>query len=151
MTDTVKNMHDFLEDFERQLKQNAKTAQMNVSRMGLVNTDPGLAQPGWVGIYMDDVSYDPRTLGSGFTNWEFVVTLQVIIQASHAADSKLAHKRLEEYIKNVLDVLLTDVTINNNVEKLDSLNVEYVAAEDDKSSLHFEGALLSMQFTGRTN
>ena len=151
MTETVKNISDILIEFEAQLRGDVRTKDMIVSRMGHVNLDASRAVKGWVGIYADGVRYEPRTLGMGFQNWNFVLDVKLVVQASHANDSGEAHKRLERFIKDVLDVLFEDVTVGSLVEKLDELQIEYATDENDSASLHFEGALISLQFSGRTN
>lgn len=151
MTDTVKNMHDILSRVRDDLKSDSLTANMIVKVMGQVNYDPALAREGWVGLYMDTVAYEPRTLGRGTTNWQFQVSIKIIVQASHAADPEIAHERLEGYMESVLNVLFKDITLSNQVEKLDQLDIEYATSEDDASTMKFEGAIISLVFTGRTN
>jgi hypothetical protein len=151
MTDSVKNMHDILQVVKSQLKADSTTANMRIRIMGQVNYDPALAREGWVGIYMDNVVYEPRTLGAGSENWRFALGLKIIVQASHAADSELAHERLEGYIESVLNTLFKNVTLSNQVEMLEDMSIEYATSEDDASTMKFEGAIISMTFSGRTN
>jgi len=151
MSDTVKNVSDILIELEKQLKADTRTAGMKIVRMGQVNTDASKANTGWVGLYADGIDYGPHTLGMGFSNWDFELHFKLVVQAVDRANSANAHVRLEKHIKDVLDVILSDVTLNSLVDKLDRLTIDYATDETDKSTLHYEGALLSLQFTGRTN
>lgn len=151
MVDTVKNLGEVLKSAEDQLKSDTRTADMRIKRMGVVNTDPNLAMNGWVGLYADTVDYGPRTIGAGNRHWQFTPTFRIIVQAVDRADSAKAHEKLEDYIKKVLDVVLSDRTLSGHVATLNSMNITYAFSDEDRDSLHFEGALITLSFEGRTN
>lgn len=151
MVDTVKDLGEVLKSLETQLNSDTRTKDMVIKRMGVVNTDPNLAANGWVGLYADTVDYGPRTIGAGARNWQFTPTFRIIVQAVDRANSANAHERLEDYIKKVLDVALSERTLGGRVETLTGMNITYAFSDEDRDSLHFEGALITLTFVGRTN
>ena len=148
--DLVINTSNILKSLEENLTSDVRTAKMLIKRMGIANADPRLAQTGWVGLYADALSLGPHTLGSGSRNWDTTHTFRVIVQAVHRADPAQAHERLEAYVKDVLDVVLEDKTLKASVDTLDGIQITYQFFEEDRDSMHFEGALISLQFSGRT-
>ena len=151
MVDTVKDLGEVLKQFEDQLQSDTRTSEMRIKRMGVVNTDPNLAMNGWVGLYADTVDYGPRTIGAGNRHWDVKPTFRIIVQAVDRADSSKAHEKLEDYIKKVLDVVLSDRTLGGHLSTLNSMNITYAFSDEDRDSLHFEGALITLSFEGRTN
>lgn len=151
MVDTVKDLGEILKSAETQLKNDTRTADMVIKRMGVVNTDPNLASKGWVGLYADTVDYGPRTIGTGSRHWQFTPTFRIIVQAVDRHDSAQAHQKLERHIKDVLDVFLSDRTLGGHVDTLSAMNITYAFSDEDRDSLHFEGALITLSFAGRTN
>lgn len=151
MVDTVKDLGPILKSLEEQLKSDTRTKDHIIKRMGLVNTDPNLAVNGWIGLYADTVDYGPRTIGTGQRNWDFSPTFRIIVQRVNRVDSALAHEKLEESVKAVIDVVLSDPTLSSYVEVLEGVQVAYAFSEEDRDSLHFEGALITLTFQGTTN
>lgn len=151
MVDTVKDLGEILKSAEDQLKSDTSTKDMVIKRMGLANTDPNLAMNGWVGLYADTVDYGPRTIGAGNRHWQFNPIFRIIVQAVDRADPANAHEKLEDYIKRVLDVFLSDRTLGGHVSTLTAMNITYAFSDEDRDSLHFEGALITLSFEGRTN
>jgi hypothetical protein len=151
VVDTVKDLGPILKSLEEQLKNDSRTKDHIIKRMGLVNGDPNLAINGWIGLYADTVTYGPRTIGTGQRNWNFSPTFRIIVQRVDRADSARAHEKLEESVKAVLDVVLSDPTLTSYVEVLTGIQVTYAFSEEDRDSLHFEGALITLTFDGTTN
>lgn len=151
MVDTVKDLGEILKSAEDQLKNDTRTADMRIKRMGVVNEDPNLAMNGWVGLYADTVRYGPRTIGGGNRHWDLTPTFRIIVQAVDRMDSAKAHEKLEQYIKKVLDVFLSERTLGGHLDTLTEMTITYAFSDEDRDSLHFEGALITLSFVGRTN
>jgi UDP-N-acetyl-D-mannosaminuronate dehydrogenase len=140
-----------LRELKSSLSDDTRTKNMLVELMGLVNTDPSQAVDGWVGIYIDTVAYSPRTIGTGSRNWQMAPTLRVIVQAVDRDSTEQAHAKLEKFIKDVLDVVLGNTTLAETVEALTGIQVDYAFSEEDRVTLQHIGALITIQFVGRSN
>jgi len=151
MVDTVLNTSAILQSCRDSLKADLRTKNMVLKVMGLINTNPSVAKHGWVGLFAEQATYEPHTIGSGSRNWQYNMTMRVVVQAVDLDSSENAYVRLETYAKAVLDVILSDVTVAGVVDHLLSISVEYLSSDTDKPSLHFEGALLTLIFQGRSN
>jgi hypothetical protein len=150
MVDTVRNGSAILEALADNLRSDTRTASMQIQVMEELNPDPNLAVNGWVGIYMDTVAFGPRTIGMGDRNWEFTYTFRLLIQSVDYEYGRSAHQKLEGYVKDVLDVVLGDKTLQANVEILTEGSVTYRFVEEIRESMHFEAALVTLQFDGRS-
>jgi len=114
-----------------------------IQRGDFVNKDPHRAP--WLGIYRTRVAYDPRSLGRGNNcAWETTVTLRLLVQATHLQSGSACEDRLEDYIKDVLDVVWADPTWTNTVDMVEAFDVEYSYKEDDTASIYFQWAMITI-------
>lgn len=151
MVDTVKNMAPVLHELVEALRSDPRTQGMVVARMEVANTNAGAATSGWVGLYVDTVDYRPRAVTLGPQQWRAVPTFRIIVQATDLSSSEVAHDKLEKHLKDVLDVVLENTTLGETMGTLNSINVTYAFNEDERESMHFIGALVTMEFEGTTN
>lgn len=133
------------------LKSDPSTSGMTVEVMGHVNQDWNRAINGWVGLYINDVSYEPKTLGQGFRNFEAEYTFGFIVQAVDLSSAEAAHQKLESYVKDVIDVILLDKSVKGYVDTISRIEISYQFVESERESLHYEVAVISAVFNGRTN
>lgn len=150
MVDSVKNMSTLLKAMEESLKESPSTSAMTIERMGEANEDPSRATEGWLGLYIDAVVYTPSSVGTGSRRWEMEPKFRLIVQAVDYEDSKNAHAKLEKYIKNAVDVILDNRTLKSNVDALSEISIEYAFDERREESLYFIGALVTMDFIGKS-
>ena len=151
MVDRVNNAYDVLKALASTMRRTPELSTVPVKVMGLVNEDPNQAVKGWVGLYVDRSSYRPRALGAGMKSWTESPQFKVIVQASDAGSSEAAYAKLEELKGKVLDAIFADKTLGAYVDgSLLAIDVAYGAKEDDKVSLHFEGAVLTLTYESRT-
>lgn len=113
-----------------------------------VNTDPNRAP--WLGIYRTSIQYDPRTCGRSDSSWQGIITLRLIIQATHMQSGAACEARLEGYIKNVLDAVWADETWQATVDMVTGLDVEYSYKEDEQQSIYFQWAMVTVKADART-
>ncbi|HEX7012330.1 MAG TPA: hypothetical protein VF161_06280 [Steroidobacteraceae bacterium] len=151
MVDTVRDPSVVLKALKQALQTDVRTKDMVVKCMEVANTNPDLAKRGWVSLYADADEYTPRTAGAGRGNWNWNPTLRAIVQASDLSSGEGTLEKLGVYLKAVVDVVLANKTLAEHVEALTNIRVEYAIREDDAKSLHFIGALVTMQFDGRSN
>lgn len=150
MVDTVRNGSKILAALAEQLRNDTRTASMQIDVMEQANADENRAVNGWVGLYMDTVALSPRTIGTGDRNWNFVYSFYVMVQAVDYDEGRKAHEKLEGYVTDVLDVILGDKTLGNHVERLIDGSVTYRFVEEVRETMHFEAALLTLKFDGRS-
>lgn len=151
MVDAVNDASEVLITLREALRSDPSTAGLPVKLMGLVNTDMNVAKNGWVGVYVNRATLRPRTAGAGSRNWSFAPSLKIVVQASDARSSENAYVRLEKYITDVLNVVLSNPTLRAKIDgTLMSIDVDYGAQEDDAASLHFEGAVLTLTYESRS-
>jgi hypothetical protein len=151
VVDTVVDVSDVLIALEDSLKADTRTSRMLIRRMAPANTDPNKALAGWVGLYVDEVDYEPRALGTGPRSWKFEPTLRIIVQAVDRARPEEGHVKLEKHVKNVMNVVLTNRTLKELVHALTRANVRYAYQETDSDTMALQGALITLTFEGRTN
>lgn len=147
MVDQVNNASDVLNALEAAFNNDTNTSDVTTKVMGEVNKNPNVAASGWIGLYVDHATLRPRTIGSGSGNWQFNPTFKIIVQASDQTNSKNAYAKLEALITKVVNVVLANPVLNGFVEgSVVAIDIDYQGHEDDKASLHFEGAVLSVGY-----
>ena len=150
MVDKVRTVYELLIELERALVGDTRTSRVPTVVMGPVNKDANGASEGWVGVYADTVAYTPRTVGAGMGNWGSSTVLRVIVQRSHLEDPKEAFRLLSELIKDVVDVILKDPSMQSVSENLPSIDVAYGTRDSDATTLYFQGAVVTIRFDGRS-
>lgn len=117
-------------------------AGFKIERADYVNMDPNRAP--WLGIYRTRIQYNPRTLGRGPNAWQGVLTLRLLIQATHLESGEACEARLEGYIKNTLDAVWEDPTWSSVVDMVTGLDVEYSYKEDESGTIWFQWAMVTI-------
>jgi len=113
----------------------------NVTRGEIINNDPN--QTPWVGIYRGKVKYAPRTLGS-MNNWEASPSIRIIVQATDLRSAEECETALEGYVKILLDAVAKDTTIGGTVDIVTDFDVEPGYMETERSTVHFQGAIITL-------
>jgi len=111
--------------------------------------DSAITENGWVGIYPESVSYQPRTLGiaTGFMSYEARINL--VVRYMHLSNPEELEDALEELVHSVVKVLLTNATLSGTVEAMSLGQVSY--SDYGNSTVGFtQTAILSFTFTGST-
>lgn len=151
MVAIVHNISTVLQELHLALQKDHRTAEMTITRMAAANTNAGTSVNGWVGLYVDTVDYEPRIVGAGARQWRSKPVFRIIVQATDLYGPEQAHDKLEGFLQNVLDVVLENRTLGETMGTLNSMNVTYTFNEDDRESMHFIGALVTLGFEGTTN
>lgn len=119
-----------------------------IERSAYVNMDENRTP--WVGLYRGPITYDPHTLGRGSNSWRADVQVRVLIQAASLNSAEQAEERLEQYIKEVLDVIMTDKRLNNTVSIIKEIQVDYSYNMSESESLYFQNAEITLTAEVRT-
>ncbi|MCK5609652.1 hypothetical protein KAR91_47705 [Candidatus Pacearchaeota archaeon] len=107
----------------------------------MINYDPN--QVPWIGVYRGKARYEPRTLGS-VGNWEGFPSLKIIVQHSDLISGEKCEEVLEGYVKKIIDAILEDTTLSGTVDIVLSYDVEQGYIETERSSVHFQGASITL-------
>lgn len=136
------NVSTITEHLLQWLKDDTDMQGVLFSRSEIVNEDPGKATNGWVGIYRQDVDYDPRNLGIPPNNYEGELTLNIVVQQTHLGSGAEAEDALEELVKKVLDRLVQ--VPKTYIDHFPDLTVQYTYLETDRKTMYFQGALITV-------
>jgi hypothetical protein len=87
------------------------TIERNAER----NKDPNLAArgKGWINVQRNKIDYEPHTIGA--TPWRALVETRVEVQVASLQSGENAEDRLEDAVKDVMDVLTDNKKLNDTV------------------------------------
>jgi hypothetical protein len=118
-----------------------------VTRAEYANVDPALTP--WCGVYRVSVGYTPKVLGQHSMNWQSLLTMRLIVQA-HAGTGPESEDALEEAVHKVMTAVLSDLSINSLVDKLNSVAIEYSYDETESKTLDFQWAFITLIYETRS-
>lgn len=140
------NLSDILTSLQSQFNNTAALVSLvgagQIEIGTFINMDPN--QTPWIGLYPGIVSYVPRTLGMD-NNWEGSPKIRIVCQAADIYDSLEATNKLNELVKTTIDALTSDITIGGSVDMVNSFDIEYGYVESERTSLHFQSAIITVQ------
>ena len=136
------NVSTITSQIEEWLKNDSNLDGFTIERSEFVNEDAGRAANGWIGIYRQSVDYDPRNLGVSPNNYEGDLGFLVFVQRAVLSSGAEAEDALEEDVKNVLDRMVQ--LPRTYVDHFSDLSVEYTYQNTDRSTMYFQGALISV-------
>jgi len=125
-----------------------KQQQYIIVRGEKINENPDLVP--WLGIYRRSIDYDPTVFGLHSQTWVGDIKITMIIQESSLDGGDDCEERLEKRVQEVMDVVLSDVTLNANVEVLTGTTVSYTYNEVDEETLSYQNALIDLIFQAQT-
>lgn len=118
----------------------------SILRSDFVNDNPDLAP--WIGIYRTRMSYEPRTLGKGFSsNWQGILEIQILIQEVSYDSGEQAEILLEDLVQKVMHTLFNNDTIGGTVDMIVRFNWEYQfqpSMEEETSKAFFQMGILTL-------
>lgn len=120
-----------------------------IERGQIANQEP--AHTPWCCIYRSSVEYDPHTLGPAVNAWKGIVEFVIVVQAAAMTGGSDAEDTIEAAVKNVMDALFEDKTINNNVDMLTGLNVDYNFDSNEEETMIYQQADITVQYEVRTS
>lgn len=98
----------------------------------------------WCGCYRAGVKYEPRVIGGGSGRMEAYPQMKVVIQASSLNEGVDTEQSLDDYVKLVLDAIMSDVTLGGTVHMTNDLSVEYDYVMDEREELLFQTAIVTI-------
>ena len=108
-----------------------------------VNESPNV--PPWIGVYKGKVTFEPRTLG--YNSDEAMPSPRVVVQAASMKSGEDCGDKLESYVNTVIAAIRSDKTIGGTVDVVTSLAVEYGYVETDRTTMHLQTAILTINRT----
>ena len=120
-----------------------------IERNEYINMD--FEKTAWVGIYRGTFKYTPQTLGRGLNAWRANPSIRIIVQASSLDSAEAAEDELEGYIEEVLDAIMTDITLGGTVAMINEINVSYGYNETESETIYSQNAELELITEVRTS
>lgn len=118
----------------------------SILRSDFVNDNSDLAP--WIGIYRTKMTYEPRTLGKGFTStWQGILEIQILIQEVSYDNGEQAEILLENLIQKVMRILFDNDTIGGTVDQIMKFDWEYQfqpSMEEEDSKAFFQMGILTV-------
>lgn len=150
MVDKVSTIYDTMLAVRTAMQNDIRTKDYNILLMSPVNRNAETAANGWLGLYVDSAQYRPRTVGSGMGNWGSNTVVRMIAQYSDMESAEKAFENLSTLVKNAVDVLLANPTIQGAAENMPSIDVNYASRDTDHTTYYFQAALVTISFISRS-
>lgn len=97
----------------------------------------------WVGVFRNGLNYSPRSLGG---QWQLSGKILVVCQAVDYKSGERCRNTLKTLVTAVITAIVSDETINDTVDIISNISVEYVFKQDERETLHFQSALINLDF-----
>jgi hypothetical protein len=135
---------------EEYLRESVSTQEYQIEIGEWVNESPTLASKGWVGIYHQDMSYSPRTLGQHDQSWQGELHIAVIVQNADYKSGKECTLELQRRVKKVVSTFADGVKASNLVDVVRSLSISFSYVSDESETVYFQNATLDfvLAFSG---
>lgn len=102
---------------------NTSAEPYTITRNQRINQSESVAVDGWVGIYRDHVSFDPRTTGP--RPWMAEPKIRIEVQAASFANEEDCERRLDMLQNFVLSAINADKTIGGYVAMITEIDIDY--------------------------
>lgn len=121
-----------------------------VTHAEYLNNDPDKCP--WIGIYRGDSDYEPRSISSHSSGkkWRAQPSIDIKIQASSGRSGADAEEKLEEYIAEVMDIILSNPKLSGTVSTITGFNIVYSFNEEASESVYFNMATITVNVEART-
>jgi len=141
ITDITKALHDIF--------KTSVTMQdfASIERGNIPNRD--MSHTPWLGIYRRKVEYDPFTLG-GSRSWKAKVEIGLLVQVASFSDGEDVEDKLEVQIQNVQKILIDNKKVDNTVDQLIGVYVEYFFNDESDESYTYQQAEIVITYEVRT-
>lgn len=113
--------------------------------------DSAIAATGWVGIYPEQITYSPRTVGMGAGFMSYDLRVSLLVRFMHVYDASELEDALEELVQRIVGVLLSNPTLSGTVETTTLGQVRYSDFDKSKSGTFTQSAIVSFTFNGNTS
>ena len=113
-----------------------------VARGEYINVDPALCT--WIGVYRGAFAIEPRTLGRGADNWLARIPIDIVVQVNGDGGED-AETLLGVAVKDVLDVIVTDLTLGGTVDMVKEFSISYSYEKTASERLDFQWAIITLQ------
>lgn len=126
------------------------SADYTILRAPYTNMNPDKTP--WIGIYRGPARYLPGSLGSTATGkkWKAGNTVRLQVQATSGKSGQQAEERLEEYIGEIMDILLANPTLGGTVGTIISYDLEYSFNDEASESMYYHMATIDINVESRT-
>jgi hypothetical protein len=141
---------DFLSELEDYLKSHVDTQEYVIDMGEWVNASPQVAAGGWIGIYNQDISYEPRTLGRGSGAWGGELHIAVIVQYADYKSGRECTLELQRRVNKVMAAFMNAPFMTTFVDAVRGCDVSYSFIEDESETVYFQNAVLDFMLAFNT-
>lgn len=142
------NVSDITKAVKKMLEQAPSLNDIkSVERGEYVNMDP--SRTPWVGVFRTQIDYSPKALGMHARSWKANIIIKLVVQASEGT-GEATEDSLEDLVQRIMSVILTDLTLRDYVEMLNSLKIEYSYDETDSKTMDYQWAFVTLNYEART-
>lgn len=128
----------------KQLKADPELIKLNanISRNRYINMNPDNTP--WIGVYKNNVKYDPRSLGRHSTSFKAAPDLRIVAQMG-GLDEVAVEDNLELLVQRTLNALWADPTFYNQVDMITGFDIQYSFEESNSEAQYFQWAVISVK------
>ncbi len=115
-----------------------------IERNSLENLDENTASKnkGWIGIFKGPVDYLAGRIGS--IPWDVEIKVIVEVQCASFKSGEDAEDKLEEAIKEIMDLLNNNPKLGDTVNMTTGYEVEYLYDKNEEKSLFLQAAIIAI-------
>ncbi len=148
---TAINLASITQAIESALVNDSNFSDWSISRGEVVNDSPD--QCPWVGIYKREQRYEPLTLGRGAGSRRFECNIIIAVQETSFTSGADCEDKLEEGVKNVMTVILTDPQLGGLIDMVNEAKISYSydAAKDEEDESYFQTAWIELTVEAQTS
>lgn len=133
---------NFLAELEEYLKSHVDTQEWVIAMGEWVNVSPQVAAGGWLGVYNQDVIYEPRTLGRNSGAWSGELHIAIIVQYADYKSGRECTLELQRRVDKVVGAFMNAPFMTTFVDAVRGCDVSYSFIEDESETVYFQNAVL---------
>lgn len=135
----------FLDAVATHLGDDVETMELQVEVGEWMNESPEIASKGWLGIYHQDISYEPRTLGKSLKSWAGTMGIKLVVQNADYGSGRECTLELQRRVTRVITAFMRGSYIGALIDSVRGLDVSFTFLESDSESVYFQGAILDFE------
>lgn len=143
------NTHTVVKAIRDQIRDYAgvKELKPNILLGEFINTDP--SRTPYIGVYRNEVEHEPWTVGH--TQWRSRLENKIILQEATTESGEACQEKLDLLLQRVSSAILNDITFGGAVLHTDLATVQFTYIETDRETLHYQGAIITINSEARSN
>jgi hypothetical protein len=144
------SIDDFLSAIEQHFKTSLDTQEYQIDLGEWVNTSPEIASKGWVGLYHQDISFEPGALGSSSVAWRGEIHLALVVQNADYRSGRECTLELQRRIRTVLTTFARGSYMTDFVDALRGVEVSFSFDNAEAETVYFQTAVIDVTLAFNT-